>query len=92
MSASFSQLQSQSPSAVLTIAGLHRSARYQGKPLQTDHGVPSPIGKPMIARDDGADFVSGGAGAGRFGNPFYGPHYELVGGQHRLCRRASQLV
>ena len=33
------------------------------KALKADHGVAAPVRKPVVAGDDGAQFVTGGAGA-----------------------------
>ncbi len=50
-------------------------ARGQQEPGQRDHGVPSPVGEPRIARDDGLPA----------GIVHERPGYdELVGGQHQL--------
>ncbi len=33
----------------------------EGQPLERDHRVAAPIGKPMVAGDDGADLIALGA-------------------------------
>src|SRR5262249_54699393 len=46
-------------------AGLQEAMGRQGETFQADHGVSSPIGKPVIACDYRAHVIARGIGSGR---------------------------
>ena len=69
------------------VAGFDVPAGDQGQAFQADHGVAAPVGEPMIAGDDGADFVAGGLHAGGVLDAARRRDDELVGGQHQLARQ-----
>ena len=69
------------------VAGFGLAAGRERQPLEADHRVAAPVGEPVIAGDDRADFVAGGVGARRFLGPSGRRDDELIGGQHELGRR-----
>ena len=66
------------------------AARRERQALETDHRVAAPIGEPMIAGDDGADFIARGMRARRFLRAAGGRDDELVGREDQL--RADALA
>ena len=48
------------------IARLDVPAGGQGQAFEADHGVAAPVGEPVIAGDDRADFIARRPGPGRF--------------------------
>src|SRR5205814_10477166 len=60
-------------------AGLGISAGGQRQSFETDHRVAPPVGKPMIACDDRADFITRGMSARRILYPPRRGYNELIG-------------
>jgi hypothetical protein len=54
----------------------------QRKPLEADHGVPTPVSEPGVTGDDTADFIASGAGPSCISYTSGGGDNELVGSQH----------
>ena len=69
------------------VAGFGVAAGGQRQSFEADHGVAAPVGEPVVAGDDGADFVARGLGPGGVLLPAVGRDQELVGGQDKLPRR-----
>ena len=69
------------------VARLLVAARQEGQALEVDHRVAAPVGEPVIAGDDRARLVPGGADQGRVGHAPGRRHHELVGGQDELGGR-----
>ena len=55
--------------------------------FEADHRVAAPVGEPMVARDDGAHFIAGGAGSRGVLDPACGGDDELIRGEHQFGRR-----
>ena len=76
------------------VAGLAVPAGRQRQAFQADHGVAAPVGEPVVAGDDRADLVAGGARAGRILDAAGRRDEELIGRQHKAragddCTRRS---
>ena len=56
----------------------------QRQPLETDHRVTSPVGEPVVAGDDRANFVAECLGTGRIGDAAGRRDDELIGGENQL--------
>ena len=66
------------------VASLDRAPGDQRQPLEADHRVPAPVGKPVVARHDGSHFVSHGEGARDVAHTTGGPGDELIGRQDEV--------
>ena len=59
------------------VTGFEPAAGAQSQSFETDHRVATPIGEPVVPRDDGADFIAGGSSAMILGdNIFYGHNLQ----------------
>src|SRR5262245_36956361 len=68
------------------VAGFSMTSGDQRESFKTDHGVPAPIRKPMVAGDDRPDIVTGGLRSGSIGYTGVGPDDELIRSQNQLGR------
>ena len=71
------------------ISGLEGTAGDERKAFEADHGVASPIGEPMVSRDDGANFIAGRVGARRFFKSAARGDDKLVRRKNQFCRNAA---
>src|SRR5580765_8486097 len=69
---------SQDPSRLGKSPGRERQA------LETDHGVASPVGEPMVACDHSANLVTRGVRPGGVLNSARWSNNELIGGKHEI--------
>jgi len=70
------------------VARLGMAARRQCQALQANHGVAAPVGKPVVAGNDGAHFVAGRMGAGGVLHTACRANEELIRSQHQLPGRS----
>src|SRR6266852_1175905 len=67
------------------VAGLEPASRNQGETFEADHCVASPIGEPMVSRDNRAHFVAGSMSAGGFFKSTRRRDHKLVSRKNQLC-------
>ena len=63
------------------VAGLAEAAGAEGQAFEADHRVAAPVGESVVAGDDGARLVAGGADAGFVGGAGVRMDEELVGSE-----------
>src|SRR5438046_1574088 len=63
-------------------SGFVIATRRQGQAFKADHRVATPIGEPMVARDDRADLVAGSTGARGVSDTPGRRDDELIGGKN----------
>src|SRR5207249_1151374 len=71
------------------IAGLVVAPRGEGKALQADHGIATPIGEPVVPSNHRAYLVTSGMRPHRVPDATGGSNHELVCSQEQLCPKAG---
>src|SRR5262245_8563331 len=66
------------------ISGFRNTTGREGQPFEADHRISSPIGEPMVARNDRAFFIAHGVRLRRILDPPRRMNHELVGGKYKL--------
>src|SRR5437868_2504067 len=61
----------------------------EGEALQTDHSVTAPISEPMVARDHGANFVTGGVSPRGLFESTSRRDDKLIGGERQFGAHAA---
>src|SRR2546428_6179223 len=71
------------------IAGFVVAPRGEGKALQADHGIATPIGEPVVPSNHRAYLVTGSMRPHGISDATGRSNHELVCGQEQLCTKAS---
>ena len=67
------------------VARLEPASGDQAETFEADHRVASPVGEPMVSRDDGAHFITGSMRAGSFFKSARRRDHKLVSRKNQLC-------